>query len=168
MIRTTDVEEAQDVFLLHVNLVANMPAYVRESDDFLLLSRWTAQLPQSGRSFYEQALPSVVRPDAIAGGTVGMCFGNGDVDIGPIGLETGGASRSWDAEIERLAGERSSTTNWSTRRVSDTLPSGFLRCFATYRGREDRWVSAPCRSPRCFWHARSLPRTSLSRCVGLS
>ena len=135
---TTDVEEAQDVFPSHVNLAANAPAYVRESDDFLLLSRWIAQLPQSGRSFYEQVLRSTVRPDAIAGGTVGVCFGNGDVDIGPIGLGTGGAPRNWDADIERLVGERSSTTNWSTRRVSDTLPSGFLRCFATYRGREDR------------------------------
>ena len=108
---TTDVEEAQDVFPSHVNLAANTPAYVRESDDFLLLSRWTAQLPQSGRSFYEQALRSTVRPDAIAGGTVGVCFGNGDVDIGPISLETGGAPRNWDADIERLAGERSSTIN---------------------------------------------------------
>ena len=92
--RTTDVEEAQDIFLSYVNLAANMPAYVRESDNFLLLSRWTAQLPQSGRSFYEQALRSTVRPDAIAGGTVGICFGNGDVDIGPIGLGTRGAPRN--------------------------------------------------------------------------
>ena len=49
--------------------------------------------------------------------------------------------------------------------MSDTLPSGFLRCFAMYRRREDRWVSTPCRSPQCFWCARPLPRTSLSRCV---
>ena len=165
LIGTTDVEESQDVFPSHVNLAANAPAYVRESDDFLLLSRWSAQLPQSGRSFYEQALRRTIQPDAIAGGTVGVCFGNGDVDIGPIGQESGGAPRQWDADIERLEGERNSTTNWSTRRMSDALPSRFHRCFATYREREERWVSAPCRSPRCLWRSRSLPRTSLSECV---
>ena len=106
LIGSTDFEEAQDVFPSHINLAANAPAYVRECDDFRLLSRWAAQLPHSGRSFYEQALRRTVQPDAIAGGTVGICFGNGDVDIGPIGLETGGTPRNWDTDIERLARER--------------------------------------------------------------
>ena len=94
-----------------------------------------------------------------------MCFGDGEGEIGRIGIGAGGQPRNWDSDMERLAAERGSTTNWSTRRVSDTLPSGFLRCFATYRRQDERWVSAPCRSPRCVWRARTLLRTSLSRCV---
>ena len=35
----TEAEKAQNIFLSHVNLAANALGYVRESDDFFLLSR---------------------------------------------------------------------------------------------------------------------------------
>ena len=57
------------------------------------------------------------------------------------------------------------TTNWSNLRLSDLLPVGFIRCFATHSQREGRWTASTIRSPRSFWRVRPLPRTSLSRCV---
>ena len=49
--------------------------------------------------------------------------------------------------------------------MSDTLPSRFIRCFSSYQGRDERWVSAPYHSLRSFWCTRPLPWTSLSWCV---
>ena len=48
--KESEVEESGDVFPSHVNLAGNVPEYVRESEDFRLISRWVSRLPQSRTS----------------------------------------------------------------------------------------------------------------------
>ena len=45
------------------------------------------------------------------------------------------------------------------------LLSALFRCFATYCTCDERWIAANLRSLRTVWRARTLPQTSLSRCV---
>ena len=149
----------------HINLAANTPSYVRESDDFQLISWWLQHVPRSGRSYFERALHGEVRPAAISGGTVLSCFSEGEHEMGPIGLDSHGAVRDWNEELIRMGMQHMRITHWSGRWLSETLPLAFSRCFSQYVEDEDRFVSAACRSPRCFWRTQSLPRTSLSRCV---
>ena len=160
-----EAEESGDIFPSHVNLAGNVPEYVRESEDFRLISRWVSRLPQSGRSYYEGALRTAIQPASISGGRVGICFGDGDVDVGPLGRESDGSSRDWDEDLPQLEERARRTTNWSNLRLSDLLPVGFRRCFATHSQREGRWIASTIRSPRSFWRVRPLPRTSLARCV---
>ena len=58
----SDVEETSDILPSHVNLAGNVPDYVRESDDFQLVSRWVSGLPRSGRSLYERAVRDEISP----------------------------------------------------------------------------------------------------------
>ena len=161
----SDVEETPDVLPSHVNLSGNVPDYVRESDDFQLVSRWISGLPRSGRSLYERAVRGEVLPSAIAGGTTCICFGEGEAETGPIGVNNFGLAIDWTASMEQRMREREATTNWEGRRISETLPSELSRCFARYREECQAWVHGTGRSPRSIWRATSLPRTSVSRCV---
>ena len=122
-----------------------------------------AQLPRSGRSLYERSLRSTVRHDAISGGHIGICHGNGEAEIGPLGRTLSGENRVWD--MEELWNTREATNNWSSARLSSLLPAAFHICFAPQREKDGRWISSRHQSPRSIWRARVLPRTSLSSCV---
>ena len=159
----SEEEESGDVLPSLGNLAFEAPEYVREADDFLAISRWVAQLPRSGRSLYERSLRSTVRHEAISGGRIGICQGNGDVEIGPLGRTSSGENRVWN--MEELRNIREATNDWSSARLSSLLPAAFHVCFASRRERDGRWISSRHQSPRSIWRARVLPRTSLSRCV---
>ena len=156
-------EESSDILLLLGNLSSEAPEFVREADDFLAISRWVAQLPRSGRSLYERSLRSAVRHEAISGGRIGICHGNGEVEIGPLGRTLSGENRVWD--LEELRNTREAANDWSSARLSSLLPAAFHVCFAFRRERDGRWISSRHQSSRSIWRARTLPRTSLSRCV---
>ena len=139
-------EESADVLPSLRSLVPDVPDYVQEADDFLAISRWVAQLPQSGRSLYERSLRSTVRHEAISGGRVGICQGNGEGEIGPLGRTSSGENRIWD--LEELRNLREATTDWSSLRLSSLLPATFHVCFASRRERDGRWISSRHQSPR--------------------
>ena len=111
----------------------------------------------------ERSLRSTVRHDAISGGRIGICHGNGEAEIGPLGRTSSGENRVWD--MEELRNTREATNDWSSARLSSLLPAAFHVCFASQRERDGRWISSCYQSPRSIWRARVLPRTSLSRCV---
>ena len=161
----SDVGESPDVFPSHINLVGEAPEYVTESDDFRKISRWVSRLPRLGRSLYERALRSAISPEAISGGTVGIAFGNGEFEMGAVGISLDRTTRDLTGDLRRLERLARDTNNWSDRRLSELLPSALFRCFATYRACDERWIAANLRSPRTVWRARTLLRTSLSRCV---
>ena len=156
-------EESADVLPSLRSLVPDAPDYVQEADDFVAISRWVAQLPRSGRSLYERSLCSTVRHEAISGGRVGICQGNGEGEIGLLGRTSSGENRVWD--LEEFRNLREATTDWNSLRLSNLLPAAFHVCFASRRERDGRWISSRHQSPRSIWRARVLPRTSLSRCV---
>ena len=161
----SNIGESPDVFPSHINLVGEAPEYVTESDDFRRISRWVSRLPRSGRSLYERALRSAISPEAISGGTVGIAFGNGEFEMGPVGISLDGTTRNLSEDLRQLERLARDLNDWSNRRLSELLPSALFRCFASYRARDERWIAANLRSPRTMWRARTLPRTSLSRCV---
>ena len=70
---------------------------------------------------------------------------------------------SWD--LEELRNTREAANDWSSARLSSLLPAAFHVCFAFRRERDGRWISSRHQSPRSIWRDRTLPRTSLSRCV---
>ena len=156
-------EESADILPSLHSLVPDAPDYVQEADDFMAISRWVAQLPRSGRSLYERSLRSTIRHEAISGGRIGICQGNGNVEIGPLGRTSSGEDRAWN--LEGLRNTRDATNDWSSARLSTLLPAAFHVCFAFRRERDGRWISSRHQSPRSIWRARTLPRTSLSRCV---
>ena len=105
----SEEEESGDVLPSLGNLAAEAPEYVREADDFLAISRWVAHLPRSGRSLYERSLRSSVRHEAISGGRIGICQGNGNVEIGPLGRTSSGEDRVWNIDELRILREEQTT-----------------------------------------------------------
>ena len=153
------------MFPSYINLMGEAPEYVRESDDFRRINRWVSRLPRSGRSSYERALRSAIHPEAISGGTVGIAFGNGEIEMGPVGISLSGTTRNWTEDLEQLERLARDTEDWSDCWLSELLPSALYRCFATYRARDECWIATNLRSPRTVWRAPTLPSTSLTRCV---
>ena len=160
----SEEDEATDILPSRLRLSEDFPEYVREADDFVRISEWVANLPRSGRSRYERALRGVVTPTAIAGGRVWNCFGEGEADLGPMGVDVDGSNYNWEPPTLALEAEMSSRRNWEGMRLSDVLPAGFLRCFARYEG-NTRLSLGISRSPRSFWSSPVLSRTSRTRCV---
>ena len=156
-------EESSDVLPSLGNLSSEAPEFVREADNFLAISRWVARLLRSGRSLYERSLRSAMRHEAISGGHIGICHGNGEVEIGPLGRTSSGENRVWD--LEEFRNTREAANDWSSARLSSLLPAALHVSFASRRERDGRWISSRHQSPRSIWRARTLPRTSLSRCV---
>ena len=109
----SDVGESPDVFPSHINLVGEAPEYVTESDDFRRISRWVSCLPRSGRSLYERALRSAISPEAISGGTIGIAFGNGEFEMGPVGISLDRTTRDLTGDLRRLERLARDTNNWS-------------------------------------------------------
>ena len=122
-----------------------------------------SQLPHSRCSLYKRFLYSSVRYDAISGGRIGVCLGNGKSEIRPLERSSNGEDRVWD--MGDLRNFREMTTDWSSIRVSSLLPAAFQVYFAFRRERDGRWIPSHHQSPRSIWRARVLPRTSLSWCV---
>ena len=147
-----------------LRLSENFPDYVREGDDFLRISQWVANLPGSGRSRYERALRGEIAPMAIAGGSVWTCFGEGEIDLGPMAIDFDGFNFDWETPTIALEAALALTHDWNNMRLSDVLPAGFSRCFARYEG-NTRLSQGISRSPRSFWVSSALPRTSRTRCV---
>ena len=96
---------------------------------FIAISRWVAQLPRSGRSLYERSLRSAVRHEAISGGRIGICHGNGEVEIGPLGRTSSGEDRVWN--IEGVAEYSGSNKRLEQREVEYFTPRclSCLLCF---------------------------------------
>ena len=97
-----DIGESSDVIPSYINLMGEAPEYVRESDDFRRINRWVSYLPRSGRSLYERALRRAIRPEAISGGTMGIALGNGEIEMGPVGISLEGTTRNWSEDLEQL------------------------------------------------------------------
>ena len=96
---------------------------------------------------------------------MGIALGNGEIEMGPVGISLEGTTRNWSEDLEQLERLARDTEDWSDRWLSELLPSALYCCFATYHTRDKRWITANLRSPRTVWRARTLPSTSLSRCV---
>ena len=98
----SDIGESFDVFPSHINLVGEAPEFVTESDDFRRISRWVSRLPCLGRSLYERALRSAISLEAISGGNIGIAFGNGEIEMGPVGISLDGTTWDLTEDLERL------------------------------------------------------------------
>ena len=118
-----------------LHLSENFPDYVREGDDFVRISHWVANLPGSGRSRYERALRGEIAPMAIAGGSVWTCFGEGEIDLGPMAIDFDGSDFDWETPtlaLDRCVGADAGLEQHALERCSSRRLLSMLR---TVRGK---------------------------------